>query len=715
MYYKSRYHLSNGTISLALDSLTGEILELVHEKSGENLIKNHSYTLPQPLSISAGEDVLRPGDSLAVRKHPELKPEIRISQSGRSAEVCYGALWDGTRVRQVKASYTVELPEGTGDSVWRLSLLCGEGEELDGVCFPCLNGIYLGESWTDDTLVYPHISGIKVEDPVTTFEKGGWNICWRWQDYKYIYSVGTLAQKLPGGLYGMRDNYSGLLSMKWLDYYGDDFGLYFACHDPDYLTCSLYADTLGTSCPGMNFSVRYPLFMKAGDSWRSPDTVAALHEGDWHAGADKYRAFHRSFAPAGTAAPEWFKKSAGLVAHYDFKYQNGGVVHKFNEIGQLLEEAKEMGFTHLLFAGWHHDGFDNGFPMYFPEEELGTEDELREQIRTLREKGGHVCFYVNSRIGNWKYDELHDFYRENGVFLKDGTIMKELYGSDEEFVVHCIGSRGWREKLEKTVEYLTEDIGIDGMYLDQLVMGEPAPCINPEHDHRFGEWNSWYKKLLEKIGQNRQAHGGGVLSMIHEGCADSYGGVCSGQLISTFSYHHCGAFPAMYRYTFPEQMLVDMLYPGENLAMRPVHVAQASREIMDRAFILGMYYWVYDLRDDNTFTRAPESLRYLKDMVRLRKFWLDTFGQGDFRDTKDLVELPDGVKAVSYGLENGLLLACANTTGQEARLAVSCREIRAATAYTAEGPDASERPEQTDGKATVRIPAAPLSLIYLED
>ena len=51
MRYQSRYHLSNGLLSLALDSLTGELLELVHEETGENLIKNHTYALPQPLRL----------------------------------------------------------------------------------------------------------------------------------------------------------------------------------------------------------------------------------------------------------------------------------------------------------------------------------------------------------------------------------------------------------------------------------------------------------------------------------------------------------------------------------------------------------------------------------------------------------------------------------------------------------------------------------------
>ena len=52
MYY-SRYHYDNGYISVAIDSLTGELLELVYKKTGENLIKNSAYLLHQPFQVFA--------------------------------------------------------------------------------------------------------------------------------------------------------------------------------------------------------------------------------------------------------------------------------------------------------------------------------------------------------------------------------------------------------------------------------------------------------------------------------------------------------------------------------------------------------------------------------------------------------------------------------------------------------------------------------------
>lgn len=720
MYYQSRYHLSNGRLSLALDSLTGELLELVDETSGENLIKNHTFALPQPFAILAkkGEACLHPGSAETIARYPQLQPEIAVSPEGQSATVTYHALWDGERPWEVQVKYTVELTEN-GDSQWRIHVENHSTETLKEVRFPCVNGIYFGRDWQENALVYPFEAGIQVKDPVTNFGKGSSHIYWRWQNYKYVYGVGTISRKFPEDVYGIEERYSGNLSMKWLDYYGENTGLYFACHDPEPNICALRADTYGPHSPGMNFSFGHPVRMGAETCWDSPVFVVSVHSGDWHQGADKYRAFHRQFSPATTSCPKWFEKSAGLMAHYDFKYQNGGVVHHFSDITKLLEQAKEIGLNHLLVAGWHKDGFDNGFPEYVPADDLGTADELRDQVAQVIAQGGHICFYVNSRLANTKYTHLKDFIAENGVLQEDGSVMTEQYGSgDLRFSVQCIGSRGWRKKLEETVAYVTEDIGIDGMYLDQLSMGSPCVCYNTNHDHSFGQWNFWYQKLLEEVAKRRQQQNPQPLSMIHEGVSDSYGNLVSGQLVSTFSYHHCGAFPQLYRYTFPEQILVDMLYPERNLAMRPVHVAQASREMIDRAFLLGMYFWIYDLEEDNTFRRDPKSYEYLKKVIALRKFWLEEFGLGTYGDQNGLTNIPEGIQAACYTLEDGLLIVCSNTTSSQQTIQVQVEKPCSVQSFTAESlPNAfaatSQNPNH-DGTISLELSSAPHTLFHLK-
>lgn len=79
--YQSRYHLDNEKLSLAIDSQTGQLVELVWEETGENLLKNHLFSLPQPFALYAGALVLRPGDSIAVTLHPELIPQIVVKKT----------------------------------------------------------------------------------------------------------------------------------------------------------------------------------------------------------------------------------------------------------------------------------------------------------------------------------------------------------------------------------------------------------------------------------------------------------------------------------------------------------------------------------------------------------------------------------------------------------------------------------------------------------
>ena len=76
-----------------------------------------------------------------------------------------------------------------------------------------------------------------------------------------------------------------------------------------------------------------------------------------------------------------------------------------------------------------------------------------------------------------------------------------------------------------------------------------------------------------------------------------------------------------------------MVYPRKNLSMRPVHIAQVSREMINKAFILGSYFWIYDLEEDNTFKNDQEQYEYLKKVIDLKNVWLNLYGQGIFKDT----------------------------------------------------------------------------------
>lgn len=722
--YRSRIRISNGIVALAVDSVTGELTELVNERSGDNLVKNHLPGKHQPMSLSVRNGgtacAVFPADNAHILSEPALRPEISVTERGSSKliKVVYKKLISDTTVFDIGAAYEAELPEKSCVIKWRLSLDNRSGSTVEKALFPAVHGVYLGGTWRDDSLAFPLNAGELIHNPVETYEKQPSVVGWKWQNYYYSYIIdGVSRTREPDGSFVREASYSGPLSMLWMDYFGEEGGLCLMCRNGGKVA-SLRTETFGQIRPGMGLSIVHcPPGGKG--VWNSPECVTALHDGDWHWAADTYRS---EFAPQReplSRTPEWFRKSPGLAAHYDFKYQCGGVVHRFADIPALFDKAQELGLDHLLLAGWHKDGFDNGFPRYSPDPELGTPEELAASVGKVRGRGGHVSFYLNSRLSNDRYDDLRQ-QREKWVAKdRDGNCVKEKYGDGGlSFSVMCPNESGWRMTISNAVEWLVKEVGADCVYLDQMCMAPPVLCFNENHSHPHDAWNDGYSLMLREV---RSATLGDKMGILYEGVSDLHGQEASGQLISTFFNHHSGAFPELYKYTFPEQILVDMLYPLKGQAMRPVHVAQKGREIMDRAFLIGSYYWCYDLEEDNTFDNDPEMKAYLIRMIRLRREWLDKFGHGVFRDTQGILTATGGLQVKLYTLgSRGILLAIANpseTEGGSVEISGDLGILPGARTeiYSAASPDRPLPGHAQVGKngVLVEAPAAALAVIHI--
>ncbi len=738
-----RVRLKNEHIALAFDRRTGELVELCNNRTGENLLKNWSAHRSMPfcllLANAAGETLKLVAPTYhQVLSDPGLSPAFQEAGDGaaqNSLTITYPRLYTEKGAVDIQVEITVSLPQNDEESIWEMQLTCGESfnEVLDGariheVRFPCVFGLYHGRSWKDDTLVYPFNSGEKIVNPVETYARTPAEVGWKWQQYKYRYYRDGIATTIDDdGAHFREYRYSGPLSMMWLDYYEQEQGFYLASYDPAMPVSALHAETFGPDKPGMGFYIaKYP-DLRPGDSWSSAPAGVAVHPGDWHWGADRYRGWHHASTGSADTAPDpdWLQCSSGLVAHYDFKYQSGDIVHRFSDLGRLYAEAQEMGLNDLLLSGWHIDGFDHGFPQYRPDPDLGTTDELCAQIAAVHEHGGRVGFYINSRLVNRKYNELSELVERAGVHNLAGELKTECYGDDDiEFAVMSPNEEEWRERVFDAVRFLAQEAGADFVYLDQLAMSPPQLCRERGSQQGIDWWNAGYRKLLEKIRHELD------IAVFYEGVSDIHGPQANGQLISTFFYHYTGAFPELYRYTFPAQRLIDMVYPERGQAMRPVHISQASREMIDRAFMTGCYLWAYDLEDENSFRDDPQMMAYLKDVIALRRHWLKTWGLGEFRDDVAFTWLtPKGTSAKHFALNEKsdlLVIADASDSGRwSVWFDTRGRSVARAHIYRLGLPDKAEPLEisQHDGNAVelhdkpVELHdacAAPLAIVCLE-
>ncbi len=638
----NRLHFDYGNTHVVLDAMTGELFELIRKDTGDNVLKNGMFKQRQPFTLSLRRadgktEQLAPPPHKRAFEHEALRPVIKSEQT--DAGVCvivhYDFLWNGESAVPYDLIYTMCLTEQGIE--WRLSHRNLTEATITEVRFPVLNGMWLGESSADDTLVYPQWAGMKYENPQDYFNHPLTVLDWRWQEYEYRYVTdGVVSHDAlkSRGLRGQACLYPGDMSMSWMDLYDQNGGLYFGVHDADARACRMEAGVDAPTNPGLCLAANFGVRIGKGEQYQTPLVLTAFHAGDWHAGADIYRAFRRPTLPPMREHPAWMLTSPGLHAHYDFKYQSGEIVHRYRDIPRLAQEAKAMGLCHILLSGWHKDGFDRGFPCYRYDSDLGSEQEFADGVKAALDMGVHVSLYMNLRLHNNAYNT--EKIADKAVVREDGSIFAEGYGS-LRFSLMCPNSQAWQDELAAAVEYATDTYGVDGIYFDQLGTGM-CYCFNPAHKHgdRFDAWHRGYQELLTRVSEAYLEKHGKPLSLMGEMVCDQYGCIVDRQLAELFVKYHTGGYPEVYRYTFPEHGMVDMAYPEKNMAMRPVHVGQKCRAIMARHFTCGCTLWIYDLVDDNSFTRDPVSGALLRKVIALRQVWLDRFGLGHFLDEQDV-------------------------------------------------------------------------------
>ncbi len=725
--YHSRIRITNGLVTIGVDALNGELLELIRESTGDNAIKNHireTWSLLDGMLLEeTGSRRFHVPRFEEIRQDESLQPVIRSDQQGEEAALYLQypfLVSEGKRV-DIGAEIIIHLHPEDCRAVFQLKLQNRTDAEIDDVAFPAIDGIWLGENYSDDVLIYPHFAGCRMDNPTVQLASCPKFITWKWQEYLYRFHMGQdTGTKDERGAYVRRLNYSGDASMLWMDLMdpSENTGIYITVRNEKHRMSALRMESFGEGNPGTGLAILHRPALNKG-SWTSDECVVAFHEGDWHWAADEYRAWFMALPHVNNKLlhPSWYDESPGLIAHYDFQYQMGGIVHRFADIPALMARAMEMGFNHLLISGWNTDGFDYGFPHYTPNPSLGTPEELRNAVLQARNMGGHVSFYVNARLCNTGFEDQKHRIARSAVMQKDGSLWIEKYGAAAfSFASLCIGEQEWRKLLVDTVSYLTKTIGADSVYLDQFAMATSLKCYHPEHSEHAGDpcaWNQGYEHLLRELEETVPEEG---IALLYEGCNDYFGQSVSGQLISELHCPFDARMPEVYKYTFPDQGLMDMMNPRHHSAMRPEHVARHSVELLHNAFTMGGYFWCYDLEEDNNWRENAEDTEALTQIAALRSAWLRRYGRGTFRDTSGILSKPDNSQVRLFEIQDGILLACASEKGLHGTVTVAWEEetadVRLMTLTCPEPKEATDW--QTEkGRLTFRLPETTAAVIII--
>jgi len=514
----STWHfMKSGNLGLALDIRNG----------GVQLISLYDLQKQQELSADAAAPIFE-----VQLFDPVQKKNVLLNATKNWKDISFHKTPDGfTLVFQQDATnnpinITVTASALTKDSAWSWAINIGNKNSawaVQKVLFPQIKVRRFGDTTKAFIPIGP---GQVVDQP---FAKK--------LNYNSVYPTGSTATMQFMAIYQNAKNPTGL---------------YVARHDPTASLKTLQLDTNSLEMTQLlSFSQLAENHNTPGNTFHFEGSgVWKLLNGNWFDAAKYYKSWIQQDAPWWPAidnngridAPLWYKK-------LNVWSSKGGDP---NTAVASLQKMKDfiglpMG-DHWYY--WHQIPFDNDYPHYFP-----AVPGFKEATNTLQQKDIHVMPYINGRLWDTRDKGLEDYkYTKEALpwttkTLDDARLIpykstfhsKESDGSKVLLAVMCPYTTFWQNTITGIVKKLTTEVGVDGVYIDQIGMSAPVPCMDSTHGHPLGGGHWWvdgYNEMLKKIQQTIPANA----IITTEGNAEPYMKYIDGML--SWEWEDNGQVPA---------------------------------------------------------------------------------------------------------------------------------------------------------------------------
>lgn len=349
---------------------------------------------------------------------------------------------------------------------------------------------------------------------------------------------------------------------------------------------------------GTASSITFDQIVPASYAWTSPDghfnlpwcTTLAYSSDSWE---DTVLKWYRPF----TFETQWGRRTISerptveWVRDADIWIRPKNV---FPEVVDGLRKAVEYygEGTAVHWYHWHSIPYDTMYPEYFP-----ARDGFAELVKEIQSKGAHITPYTNGRL----WDPSNDSYKALRGDLascrkKDGSLYTELYPTSKVInTVTCPGSPIWQDVVCDFAAEVLNELGTDGLYIDQIGAAASEPCYATNHDHAPGG-GCWWPESYRKI-----------ITRLREGVFDS------AHAITTEENGEC------YIDLFDMMLIVNTPH-GNGARMVPLFPLVYS----DRCTYCGLNYYHQQLNDGHFLYNNARSLLWGAQLGWIQPEWLMT-------------------------------------------------------------------------------------------
>lgn len=447
--------------------------------------------------------------------------------------------------------------------------------------------------------------------------------------------------------------YPCLAAMCWFGIQSGGHFLYVGRHDNQFRSATLAAGLAPrNTSPRMLLAISNYLLAKSGEQLESAHSVVSLNEGDWRTGSDIYGDWARNDWYFVSKKPEWVHNMTGWQ-RIILRHQFGEVFFRYKDLPHIYEEGKKYGLDTLMVFGWWKGRFDNGYPIYEPDPDLGGEQALRDAIDQIHQMGGHVALYTNGIL----IDIVTDYYKEIGYriskkdidlneyrdhyqFSSNGMLLRSF--GYKSFVTACPSTPEWKERL-LTNGKTKLAFNPDSIFYDQMGGHVPFLCFDESHGHgaRGDAEPMWRIKNMDAIcdllgpdqafGTEQAVDCFAPHIHYHHGC--QYGNIF-GETV----------FPELYLRTFPEPIMTDRFLHDN----RP-----DFKRLLNYAFMYGFRFDVSVYRGRKSIVSdLPDYAAHIKKLIDLKERYHSFYYNGRFV-CNHMPQLPKGIRSAEYENNNG--------------------------------------------------------------
>jgi hypothetical protein len=292
--------------------------------------------------------------------------------------------------------------------------------------------------------------------------------------------------------------------------FADSEGLYAGYHDAQAQTLAGfqfqlepgYADslmgaaedaTLRKDFSRINFQVIQFLFATPGQRKSSPPIVLQPYKGSWHAGADIYKEWRKTwFKPP--VSPAWVN-DVHSWQQIQINSAEDSLLFPYKQLVEYGKDCARHGVKAIQLTGWNRGGQDRGNPSHETDPRLGTTEELREAIEACRKMGVEVILFNkytwSDSSTEWYRNELFryaardpygDTYQGVGYNYDTPTQLAGI--NTRHLIPMCTACPAWREIAFKEFHKSVE-LGAGGILQDEVAWHGPGVyyCFSADHGH----------------------------------------------------------------------------------------------------------------------------------------------------------------------------------------------------------------------------------------